>query len=181
MKTSQTLIARRYSEALFDVAVEQNKLQEVYDDLQALLAVIKKVPEISQLLDLTSLDGEKKEKLFGELCEPFSMLVQNTLKIVYKNHRMSNLEDIIEIFNHLYDLKQGFIKGNVISAVPLKKEQLEKLENEVARLLGYKQVKLNNSCDASIIGGFIVNVNNQVIDRSLKQRLKKLEQSLLQI
>ena len=181
MKNNQEIIGKRYSEALFDVAVEQDELEQVYQDLQALQSVYQNVDGIGFLLTTDNLQKEQKETLFEELLKPFSQLVQNTLKVMYKNRRMNDVPIVIESFNQLYDLKNNVVKGKVFSVVELQEEQRAKLEQEVARLLDYNKVTLINEIDSSLIGGFVINVNNQVIDRSLKQKLQQIEQSLLEI
>ena len=180
MKNNNSMLAKRYSKALFEVALEQDKLTEVYQEVQSLQEIYQEVPSLSYWLEVNELDSDKQKELFDTLAQSFSKLLQNLLKILYKNRRLSLLSMIIDEFNKLYGTHIGVMQGAVKSVIPLTDEQKSNLEAEVAQLLNCQKVNLVNTCDESIIGGFIVDVNNNLVDCSLKTKLNAIKQKLLQ-
>lgn len=178
MKLDKYEVGKRYGKALFQLAKEKDSVAQVYEELQGLKHVLNETPELGAILDAVHTSTEVKEKLLNELVSPFSPMVQNFLHVVYNYRRMSDLPYMLETYSRLYDDERHYLSGTIKSVVPLTEEQIKRIEQKVAALLGYKDATFTNVIDESIIGGFVVEAHNFVIDRSLQQQINMMARAL---
>lgn len=178
MKLDKYEIGKRYGKAIFQLSVDKECVDQVYDELTIIRQIFKENPDLGKMMDAVHVNIELKEKLFNELTTPFSPLVQHAIAIIYQYHRMAYMVNIIDSFEHLYDEKNKHLRGIVKSVIPLSDEQREKIEQQVAHILGYQSATLSNQLDPSIIGGFVVEANHYVIDRSLQQKIRRIARTL---
>lgn len=90
------------------------------------------------------------------------------------------LPDIVDQFNMRYNKLNNIAFGKVISAVKLDDDQLQKLGQAYAKKYNLKELKLTNQVNPSIIGGVILEVEDYIIDGSVKTKLKKIRAQLVE-
>ena len=73
--------------------------------------------------------------------------------------------------------RYGAITGRVYSAIPLVGDQLSQLEQVFSKKFA-RQVKLESHIDTSLLGGYKVEINNQVFDDTVDMRMKQLKEKL---
>ncbi|OTN77315.1 ATP synthase F1, delta subunit [Enterococcus sp. 8G7_MSG3316] len=178
MKLDKFTVGKRYGKALFELAIDEQRLTEVYQELLTLRQVYQALPEFGQIVTDNHLDIHEKRKLFDQLLKGFDGLVRNFLEIVYEYNRMDDLLLIIDEYERRYDEYQGLVLGTVTTAVALSAEQKSAIEQQIALKLGYKQAQLKTAVDPEILGGVIVEANHQVIDGSIKSQLDYLRQQM---
>ncbi|WP_430609897.1 ATP synthase F1 subunit delta [Enterococcus sp. DIV0876] len=178
MKLDKFTVGKRYGKALFELAMEEQRLTEVYQELMTLRQVYQDLPEFGQIITDNHLDIHEKRKLFDQLLKGFDGTVKNFLEIVYAYNRMDDLLLIIDEYERRFDEYQGLVLGTVTTAVALSDEQKTAIEEQIAHKLGYKQAKLEAAIDPEILGGVIVEANHQVIDGSIKSQLDYLRQQM---
>lgn len=178
MKIDKATVGKRYAKALFELAVEEGKMDEIYQDLLSLRTIYQEIPTLGELLSDVRLDKNEKRQLMDTLIKPFSGLMERFLEIVFEYNRMDDFLLIAAEYERRYDDKKGLVIGTVTTAVALNNQQKEALENKTASLLNYQDAKLEEKIDPTIIGGVIVEANHQVIDGSVKSRLDYLRSKL---
>ena len=178
MKLDKYEIGKRYGKALFQLSLEKDCIKQTYDELLTLKTIFNENKDLGKMMDAVHTNVSLKENIFKELTTPFSPLVQHFLMVVYRYRRLEQLLIMIDYFEKYYDEHSHHLRGIVKSVVPLSNEQLLKIEQSVSNLLGYKEVTLTNQLDDSIIGGFVIEAHNYIIDRSLQQKIKTLARTL---
>lgn len=178
MKLNKATVGKRYAKALFELAVEEGKADEIYQDLISLRMVLTEIPEFSELVSDVRLSVQEKRELMNTLVQQFEGLTRNFLEVVFEYNRMDSFLLIVDDFERRYDDMKGLVIGTVTTAVALKDDQKVVLEEKFATLLGYEQAQLAEKIDPTIIGGVIVEANHQVIDGSVKNRLDYLRANL---
>lgn len=178
MKLDKYEIGKRYGKALFQLSLEQECVEQTYDELMALKAVFNENQTLGKIMDAVHTNVSLKKNILQELTAPFSPMVQHFISLVYQYRRFSQLPMMIDYFEQFYDEHCHHLRGIVKSVVPLSNEQLLKIEEGVAQQLNYQSVTLTNQLDDSIIGGFVVEAHHYVIDRSLQQKIKTLARAL---
>ncbi|MGT2957458.1 ATP synthase F1 subunit delta [Streptococcus bovimastitidis] len=175
-KKEQALVAQ-YAKSLVEVAVEHDSLESVKSELLTLLDIFK-TTDLDQSLSSLAVSQAEKAQLIGLLKNTSSVYVNNLLEIILVNQREAFLYEIlkeavrkIEQVTNEYDVK-------VISAVPLTEEQKSRIQSLVAQKLGMKTSRLVEVIDENIIGGFIIQVNNKIIDTSVRQQLREFKMKL---
>ncbi|MEZ5037605.1 MAG: ATP synthase F1 subunit delta [Chitinophagales bacterium] len=173
-------LANRYADALFSESTSTNKLEQSYADLQVVADAIAESREFSNYLKSPIIDSSKKLQAFKEI---FGSKVQATtmqfLDIIINNKRESYLPLILSKFFSKYNQTKGIAEVNVTVATELDADTQKKIEDYIKKESGKANVKINQKIDTSILGGFIVDFGDKILDNSVKQKLKKVKQQIL--
>jgi len=175
------LVSKRYASALFEVAFEIDQYELVKDELSFILNCLKDEPSLRQLLESPLISSnEKKEILSSIFKENISTETFNFLCVVVDKGRESYIESIIEEYKILADSAKNKIDAVAITAVPMDKQDLLKLQVNLSMSSG-KNIQLQNQVDPTVIGGVLVKIGDKVIDGTVKSRLANMQEQLSQI
>lgn len=172
------LVSTTYSTALFEVCVEEKKVDDYLKEINFIREVIKSNDGFFELLKTPKINTNEKKNIISnvfkaELCEE----IMNFLYILVDKRRITYFIDIAEEFEKkVYEFK-GIVKAKVYSSMKLGKEQIQKLETRLSKKTG-KVVEMNNIVDKSVIGGIMIKFNDVVIDGTIKGKLNDLEKYL---
>ncbi len=173
--------AKRYAKALFELANEKNELQAIYKDLSLIYHSIKQNPDLQKTLSNPTINTSKKydiiHKIFASKVHP---LTANLLKVLANNDRLNLLEDVYKAFDNYYKKQKGIIKATVTTAVPLDEKLEQRIYQKIKELTGSKEIDLLKIIDPSILGGFILNVEDLRYDASIKGKLNKIKSKLVE-
>jgi F-type H+-transporting ATPase subunit delta len=170
-------IARPYAKAAFQYAQDAKAFADWSRGLQAAadivadsrVAALTKNPQTSQD-DLVSIISDiAADKLAPGM--------QNFVRVLAENHRLLLLPEIAAHYEALRSDVENTIDVEVVSAVALNSAQADKLSQALSTRLKRK-VRMQNSVDATLLGGAVVRAGDLVIDGSLKGRLQRLATEL---
>lgn len=179
MSLDKMTIAKRYSKALFDLAVEKNQLEPVYEDLQQIKQVFSEVSDLDQILDDVRLTDEQKSTIIVDLKKDATVYVKNLIQMVYDYGRISNMVDIVDQFTILYNAYNHITYAELSTAVEIDSDQKKRLADGFAKRIGAQKVIINSRLDPSIIGGAVLKSNGLVYDGSISSKMGKIKQMLL--
>ncbi|NVY95640.1 F0F1 ATP synthase subunit delta [Lactobacillus sp. DCY120] len=179
MKLNNVEVGRRYARALFDYAQENGKEQAVLEELQILQQVYEQVPSLGAILTDARLTLTEKQALLKKLQQKFSKIIQVFLQLLLDYRRLNALPEIVAAYLKLFDEKTATYAVTVTSAVTLDQDQLHELQAAVKQRFHAQTVVVQTQIDPEIIGGIIIRVGDQVIDGSIRTRIKQLNQALL--
>ncbi len=173
-------VARRYAQALFEVAVEKNQLTSVEVDLELLKQNYRKVEEFRTLMTSPVISNKEKQKVFTTLYKKrLQPLTFNFVSLLITKNREELLEQMFLEFADLLDEHRGIVRGEVYSVVPLSTAQISGLKKYLDKST-QKNVVLSQQIDKSLLGGFVVKINDLVYDTSLRNQLSSLRERLVQ-
>lgn len=167
-------VARRYAKALFDLAVENNLLDQVAEELGMIRAAFNLEPGLREAVESRLVPRQEKKKILTGLAgREFSPPVTNFLLLVVDKGREKQIGAIVEEFGRLLDEARGMTDAEVLTAVELGDEE-ERLLAERLRSLTGREVRLRVQKDPSLIGGLVIKIGDKRIDGSVKRRLEEL-------
>jgi F-type H+-transporting ATPase subunit delta len=170
-------LARPYAKAAFEYAVVANNLQGWSNSLKTAAAVSQE-DKVLRLLSSPSYTSAEQAKQAIEICgEAINEKVGGFLLVLAENKRLRLLPQISKQFELLKANREKTIDVSVVSAVQLSDEQKNKLASALSAKLE-REVNMEASVDASLIGGAVVRAGDTVIDGSICGRLNKLAQAL---
>lgn len=174
----ELIVAMTYGKALFDAAVELDKIDEIKEEIDQIDGILKKEQDYVSLLCNPAIPVIKKKAMIrnvfkGRVCDQ----VLSLLYILIDKDRMFHYHRIVKEYLRLMDEYRGEAYGKIYSAVPLSQEQVEKFELEAGKLLKEK-VKLRNKIDKNLLGGVKLLVDGKLTDASLRASLKDLDYKL---
>lgn len=168
--------ARRYAEAIFNIAREQNRPEQWLSDLQDVAQALKD-PLCAGVLESLKVPFETKRAMLTEAFPSVNPLVLNLVYLLVGKGRLRILHGIVEEYGRLLDAHKGIEHARVITAIPLEEADKRQLAG-VLSSISSKQVVLAAEVDPSIIGGMIVHLGDKVIDGSVRGRLGSLKKRL---
>lgn len=172
-------VAKRYSKALFEAAIDQHIIEQVKSDLVQVDELIKVNNQFTSMLFNPLIAAVKKSelmrKIFSGKVEP---LLANFLIMLCLKKRADFLPEIItSFFDRVLEL-EGVISGEVFSSAPLPPRQFEQIREKIVEITGF-QVQLTQHINEDLIGGFVVKIQDTVIDLSVKNQLDNLRNKLV--
>lgn len=170
-----------YGDALFDLAVEENKVDEILEEMTGLIQVLEENEELIRLLTHPEVLKENKLKMLEDIFQGrVSDALMGTLLIVVKNDRSSELLDICQyVIGKIKAYKKIGI-AYVTSAIELSAGQKEKIEKKLVATTEYEKMEMNYKVDATLIGGMIIQIEDRVVDSSIKRQLERMSATLSQ-
>lgn len=174
-----TGIAGRYASALFDLADEERRLDEIADDLAGLQTMIDGSDDLRRLLRSPVIARRDQERALGVVLEHAgaSDLTRKFVGLVAHNRRLFVLEDMIRGYRQILAARRGQQTAVVTSAQPLSETHRERLVEALRQATG-GEVALETRVDASLIGGLVVRLGSRMVDSSLRSKLQRLQLAL---
>lgn len=171
--------SHRYARALLELAAQREQLDLIDDQLLAVLEVVRKYPEISNLISNSTITIAEKEDFIGKIIPPETLpLLLNFLKVLIKKKRFSELSFIQGTFHRLYEKKRRVEEVVAVSAVPLSAANAARLEKVLEAKLR-SDIRLTTETDPTMIGGLILRFGGNEMNASFKSRLETLRQRLM--
>ncbi|NOX88843.1 MAG: ATP synthase F1 subunit delta [Calditrichaeota bacterium] len=171
-------VARRYTKALFELAQEQKILSKIDHDMQLIRKLIEESSDFQDFLSNPLIAEAQKQDILKEIFEKkVEQLTLNFLELLASKRRIAALPAIATQFRDMMLKYQNIVEGELISAVPLDREQSDLINKYLEKMIG-KTIRLEQKIQPEIIGGFVVRVQDMVIDSSIRLQLNKLREKL---
>lgn len=168
-------VSKEYAEALFSLALEKEEVSAV---LQKLKSVSESIQENTEYLDFLASPSiplaERIKAIEDAFSEFLPEYVTSFMCLLCEKGRITAFCDCVKEFEKLVNAKDKVITARVISAVELTAEEKEKLIEKLSKKSG-GHVELRCEIDESIIGGVIVEMNETVMDGSIRHRLRDIK------
>lgn len=173
---SNVRVARRYAEALMNLAEEQKQLDRVADDLQAIQRLTMASHDLVLFLKSPVINKEKKLGIFAELFQKkVTPLTLHFLSLLTEKSREDILPQIIEQFFVLHDERLGIVNVQVKAIGELTRDQGKLLQQRLESHTK-KKVRFTLSVDKLLKGGFVARVGDTVFDGSVKRQLELMKE-----
>ena len=173
------LVSRTYGDALFDLAVEENKVDELLEEAKAVYDIFVNNEDVLRLLHHPQITKEEKLTFVRKIFENgASEEMQGFLHIIIEKDRASEILAVFEYFIHKVKEYKGIGSAKVVSAVELSSKQKDAIETKLLKTTKYVAFEMNYQVDASLLGGLIIRIEDKIVDSSLKTQLDKLTKQL---
>jgi F-type H+-transporting ATPase subunit delta len=172
----------RYATAMFDLAKEDNALDTLDKDVDALDAAIRDSDDFVNLIKSPVYSREQQQGAIGAIADKMglSSLTGNTLRLMASKRRLFVLPQLVIALRELIARERGEVSAEVTSATALSEAQQQKLTETLKGKLG-SDIKLNTRVDESLIGGLIVKVGSKMIDTSIRSKLAALQNTMKEV
>lgn len=172
-------LAQRYGQALWDLAARQEQCPRVVEDLQALVALQDRAPELKACLDNPTIPVRAKQAvldaLAGSVLHPLS---RNFVSLLIRSRRGALLPVISQVLEAKRDEAEGQVKVRVESALPLAEAAQADLRRALAQWLR-KKIQLQITVAPELLVGLTIQVGDRLIDGSGLGQLRQLRQVLM--
>jgi len=180
-KSFSTETAERYSRALFEVSQESSELDKAESDLKNFLSILTSSSDIENFIKNPTQSPDQQIMLINILAEKlgFSKNLRNFFLLLIEKRRIFFIQKISESFLKLCLKKRGELKASLISSKDLSQIEIDKISKELSETTG-SILKFDFKVDKELIGGLKLQLGSFMIDTSIKSKLKKYEQMMLE-
>ena len=179
-KSFSSEAANRYALALYELANENSELEIIEKNVNVFLAIYSLSEDLKNFIknptqsQINQLDVLNKISIQMNL----SKLIKNFLSVLVIKRRISFINKIFLNFLSLMSKLRGELKASLVSSKNLTSEELERLNKDVSQTMG-TAIAFDYKVDESLIGGLKMQIGSLMIDTSIKNKLKKYEQIML--
>jgi len=174
-------IARRYAQALFEIAQERNAEEKFAQDLKFVYQAIEANEEVKKIMFSRLVPGGAKKEIAHKIMTGnVDPMVANFINLVFDKSREEYLGAIIASFDHLLDREKKILLAKVKAAGALTGDQVQRLEEKLSKMTG-QNIRVSVETDPSLIGGIAVKIGDIVYDGSVAKQLGTLKEHLQQV
>ena len=176
-----TQTARLYGGSLYDLAAEENLTERILEEMGVVRSLFRENPDYVKLLSEPSIPASDRTKLiddaFGQQAERYLV---NFLKLLCEKNLVREFGGCFEEFTRRYNQDHGIAEAVVTSAVPLTREQAERLTKKMEEISG-KKISLVQKVDPKVLAGLSVELEGKQLDGTVKSRLSGFSRRLNEV
>jgi len=170
-------LASVYARSLFEVALEQGKLDDVRDQLGEFADALDSNQEMQVFFFSPYFSTPEKVEGLDNVVTGAEPILQNFLKLLIEKSRMPAVFRVRRAFDELWQRENKLLPVEITSAIELDKKTVKQIGDRIGEETGQK-IELSEHVDPDILGGLVVRVGNSIIDASIRARLDQLRKQV---
>ncbi len=173
-------VARRYANALFELGIDHDEVQELGDALDGAAKMLKESQELRAVLRNPAVDLADRRQIIRSLGDKagWPKRFENFMCLLLDRDRLTVVGDIAEAFATRRDEHLGRVRARVTSATALDDSQQKALQERLEALTG-KDVIMSTDVDEALIGGAVARVGGTIYDGSVRTHLQRMREAIL--
>jgi len=177
---SNARLAGRYAKSLLGLAQEQGQLEVVYADMKYIQAVCHASSEFVNLLRSPIIKADQKNSIINSVTkENVSLLTNSFTVLLVKKGRERELPEMATAFIEQYNELKGIHQVTLTTAVEVSDVLKKSIEDKVKAESKFATVELTTKTDESLIGGFVLEFNNNLVDASIARDLRDIKKQFM--
>lgn len=173
-------VARRYAEAFFSIARENNKINDYQLELETVVKTIQEVDNLKEYMNHLLIPVAAKKDVLKQLfAEQLSPVTLNFIMMIVDKKRETYIDVIVEEYKDMADEFRNIAKVDLIAAKEVPEEDVKYLAEKLSASTG-KTVQLNLKVDPTLLGGVKLRMGDQIIDGTVAKKLEMLKEQLIQ-
>ncbi len=176
------LVSKTYGDALFELALENDTVDTLYEEAMAVDEVFLGNDELIKLLNHPKIDKDNKIQIIEEIFKgKVSDDMTGFLTVIVRKDRYNDIDAIMKCFiDEVREYKKIGV-AYVTSAIELSDKQKKDVEKRLLDTTQYEVFDMNYTVDESVIGGMIIRIGDRVVDSTIKSKIEKMSRELLKI
>lgn len=176
------LISKTYGEALFELAVEENKIDVFQEEVQGVKVVLNENQEFGNLMKHPKVVKEEKVQIMENVFKGrITDELLGFLTLIIEKDRYSDIDAILMYFIDKVKEEKGIGVAYVTTAITLTDNQKKQIKDKLLDTTSYKEMELHFTEDKGLIGGMVIRIGDRVVDSSISTKLSELQKQLLKI
>lgn len=173
------LVSATYGEALFEVAMNEDRVDTFYEEAQAVFQSVNENRQLIELLNHPEIVKEEKIRLIEEIFSQFvSKEMTGFLVTIVEKDRSGQIPEIFDYFiGRVKEYKKIGI-AYVTTPSELSGDMKDKVRKRLLETTEYSEFEMNYAVDESLIGGMVIRIGDRIIDSSIKHKLRLLSREL---
>ena len=169
--------AHRYAKATYKLAQEAKTLDKLFEDMKTLRDTFATSSSLRNVLKNPVISLNKKADIAEQVFKKTDDLTHKLLDLLAQKNRIHQLDQVADAFVELYEQKHNIQRATVISASELGHSTEKEIRKKIKEFTG-SEAELTKEIDASLIGGFLLKINDMQFDASVSGKFNRLRQEL---
>ncbi len=169
--------ARRYAQAIFDIAQENNKINEWQVQLDE-ISHLDLDKTIAAYLENPAVSFKEKQNLFSGKMPDIDPMIVNLLYLLLDDGTIDMLTDVVNEYKKMVDKHNGIARAEIVATVPMDDVTRPEISAHLSEMLGKKVLIEREYIDPGLIGGFVAKVNGKLLDGSTRHKLNILKKQI---
>tara|TARA_Y100000590_G_scaffold241626_1_gene271651 strand:- start:45 stop:602 length:558 start_codon:yes stop_codon:yes gene_type:complete len=180
-KKFSDISARRYSLALYELADENKMIEEIEDHSNVIIKLISGSEDFKSLIKNPTNNQKDQLLAISRIFQNYKLnkLLNKFLGFLISKRRFFYVEKILNDFVETCSIKRGEVKAELISAKQLSDNEINIIKEDLTKNFSSK-IKLKYKHDESLIGGLTIQVGSVMVDTSIKNKLQKIENRMIE-
>ena len=176
------LISGTYGEALFELAVEEDRLDSFAEEIRSLQQILSENKDLDKLMNHPKISKDEKLQVMENIFkERISEELMGLLSIMITKDRYRELDSVLEYFLNRVKEVKGIGVAYVTTVSGLSDTQKEQIVAKLLATTGYQQMEMHYQEDQSLIGGMVIRIGDRIVDSSIRTKLEELQKQLMKI
>ena len=173
---AQQLSGQRYAQAIFDLALENNEVEQWGQDLEVVSEAFQD-SDFAALMKHADMSAADKRAATGSVLAGVNAMVRNLVDLLVSKGSVDSIADVYTSYTELLDQHLGRQRVEVTTAIALDEAEANRITSFVSELVR-REVVLTTKVDESILGGLVIQIGDRLLDGSTKSRLDGLKNRL---
>ena len=176
---SNSIVAKRYAVALFEIAKEKNSLEAMVEEIRAVKEVFSNNQELYAFLKQPKITLQQKQQVLSDAFAGISEDIKSTIMLMIERHRTDEIAQMSAEFVELCNEDKSVAEATVYTTRPITDAEREAISSAFAPKVGKNTLRIENIVDRDIIGGMKLRIGNRIFDGTVSGKLNRLERQLL--
>jgi F-type H+-transporting ATPase subunit delta len=168
--------AKRYAQAILDLAKDQKSMETLLEQTQAIENAINDSDDLRSVLNSPIIQSEVKLSIAQEIFKSFDPMLIKLFETLAENERFDHLKWICQAYASMYNKFHNIQEAHIISAIELDAKTLKALQDQIKKLTG-DEAKILTEVNEALIGGFVLKLNDLQYDASISGHLNKIKRN----
>ncbi len=174
------LISKTYGDALFELATEENKVDDIMSEVEVLKQVLQDNPDFDKLMNNPRIDpGAKIDVVKNVFGGRVSDELTGFIVTVVNKGRFAGIYSILEYFTARVEQYKGIGTAYVSTPMELSADEKKKIEDRLLQTTSFKSMNMHYTIDESLIGGMQIRIGDRVVDSSIRTKIMNLRHSMM--
>ncbi len=180
MKQEQQTLAERYAEALFELCVERDQLEQVGEQIKQFAQLMEACEELNYVFTNPVFPLEQRQAVVKTVAEKGNYLPNtlNFLLLLLEKKRAGLLPQIQESYQNSLDRRLNRRHVQVITAQDVSSDLLDKIGSKLQEQTNHDSI-IEKKVDSSLLGGVVVKIGDRMLDGSIRSQLNQMKEHML--
>lgn len=176
--SSETIVAKRYAKALFDIAQNKGQVDLIEEELKQVVSILDQNQDLKKFLQHPNIEFSAKMDLLTKMLkDKLSADVFNTISLMIQRKRGTLFPALLNFYTKIVNDSLDRENALVITSYPLNEQEYAQIKSFFSKMTG-KDIRVEQQVDPSLLGGIKVRIGDRLFDGSLLGKLDRLKKSL---
>lgn len=175
------LVSKVYGDALFTLAVEENKLDALWEEVKAVRQAISSNPDFLEVMCHPEMQQDKRLALLEEIFGGQSDEIKGFLNVLVRKGRFGEIVSVLDYFDGQAKEYKKIGVVDVATPLPLSDSQKTEIEDRLLQVTEYETLEMHYRLEESLLGGMVIRIGDRILDNSIRSKMDAMSRELSKV